>query len=379
MANAQLDHLVCYKVVDKLQVAVAFDLFAELQPEFTAKGCKVVKVDDFCVPATKLNVTPAASDVRPDIAGPPLYVDYIGYLIKCAQEITPPNKVVIDQFGKHRHGKYKVAKVYVPAKKGAPPCGTVDGKLCGGVCPDTSDQCRVASDGVCKCVPAVDDICGGRPDKQGICGGACPDPDLPRCQLMLSATGAKICDCGPPPPPLCGINTATGTCGGECPNKAEKCVVKADNECTCAPATTPCALIAGTAPTCGGDCPIAGDVCALDASNACNCGPPTASPCSQNPLTGMCGGECATGETCRLDTTGKCSCGGAPCGGDAAGQCSGLCPDPASQLCRPDASGACNCDPPSCSRQGGTCGGICAVGQTCGNVDTQGGLVCKCH
>src|SRR3954452_7564147 len=77
-ASAGLDHLVCYKAVDKLQVAAAFDLFAELQPEFTAKGCKIVKVDDFCFPSTKLNVTPASADTRADIAGPALSVDYIG-------------------------------------------------------------------------------------------------------------------------------------------------------------------------------------------------------------------------------------------------------------------------------------------------------------
>ena len=304
VAGAQLDHLVCYKALDRLEVTAAFDLFAELQPEFSAKGCTIVKVDDFCVPSTKLNVQPPAADTRSDIAGPPLYVDYIGYLVRCADQIAPRNKVVIDQFGPHRQGHYRIEKVYVPAKKGPPPCGTVDGKACGGVCPNATDQCRIdATDNGCKCLPATEDRCGGRPDKQGFCGGPCPDPAKPQCQLILTASGAKICDCGPPPPPLCAINAATGTCGGDWPNKADKCTLKSPTECRCLPAETPCALVPGSPPTCGGDCPIAGDICALDATNnACTCGPPPPSPCDQNPLTGTCGGDCpVVGERCQLN------------------------------------------------------------------------------
>lgn len=381
MASAQLDHLVCYKALDRLQVAAAFDMFAELQPEFSARNCKIVKVDDFCVPATKKNVQPPAADLRADIAGPALNVDYIGYLVRCDEQVPPPNKVVIDQFGTHRQGRYKLTKVYVPAKKGPPPCGTVDGKSCGGTCPASTDQCRIDADGTCNCVPAEDNICGGRPDKQGMCGGPCPDPLLPQCQLTLSATGAKICACGPPPPPRCGINAATGTCGGECPNKADKCELRSDNECTCVPASTPCALVAGvTPPTCGGDCPIAGDVCSLDTTNKCVCGAPTPTPCDQNTTTGACGGECPSGLKCTLDTTNHCNCSPLPCGSDATGQCTiGACPD-ATQQCKLDASGACNCDPPSCGPQdGGTCGGLCPQGATCAEFRlSDGTLRCRC-
>ena len=96
VAGARLDHLVCYKALDRLQVTAAFDLFAELQPEFSAKGCTLVKVEDFCVPSTKLNVQPSTAETRADIAGPPLYVDYIGYLVRCADQIAPRNKIVID-------------------------------------------------------------------------------------------------------------------------------------------------------------------------------------------------------------------------------------------------------------------------------------------
>lgn len=380
-AAGQLDHLICYKVIDKLQVKAAFDLFAELQPEFSAKGCTIVKVDDFCVPATKLNVQPTSADLRADIAGPALHVDYIGYIVRCAKQVAPPNKVVIDQFGQHRHLRYKIEKIYVPAKKGPPPCGTTDGTSCGGACPGTADQCRIDPvDKACKCLPPDDGICGGKPDKQGMCGGPCPDPAKPQCQLTLSSTGQKVCDCGPPPPPRCGINAATGTCGGDCPNKAEKCLLKSPNECTCMPASTPCSLQPGTVPVCGGDCPIAGDVCALDLRGDCSCGAPPPTPCGQNPLTGACGGECPTGEKCLLDSANNCNCAPPPCGSDATGQCtSGACPNPATQTCKLDASGACNCDPPSCGVNGNTCGGVCPAGRLCVPGTTGGALSCRCE
>lgn len=374
-ANAQLDHLVCYKVVDKTKIAVAFDLFAELQPEFTAKRCKPVKVVNFCVPASKINVTPVEADVRDDIAGPGLNVDYIGYLVKCETDIKVSNKVVVDQFGTHRHRKYKVERVYVPARKGPPPCGTVDGKNCGGVCPNATDQCQVDADGSCSCLPTA--ACSG-PDKQGHCGGPCPVA-TDQCQLLVDATGKVDCGCGPPPSPLCSMNAATGICGGECPNRAEKCVLKSNFDCTCAPAETPCALETGTAATCSGDCPIAGDVCTyVTATNECRCGPGTPAPCGQNPLTGTCGGECPGPEVCRIDpTTNECGCGPAPCGSDANGVCGGICPNP-SQLCKLDAAGGCNCDPPSCGMDAaGVCGGLCPGNYECRVV--AGTTSCRCQ
>jgi len=381
-AVSQVDHLVCYKVADKTPVAATFDLFAELQPEFSARGCRIVRIDDFCVPASKRNVTPAEADTRADIVGPPLHVDYIGYLVKCEQQLAPPSKVVIDQFGTHRHRKYKLQKVYVPAKKGPPPCGTVDGKMCGGVCPDAALQCRIdPADNGCRCLPPEDNTCGGKPDKQGMCGGPCPDPARPQCQLTATATGAKVCDCGPPPPPICSVNAATGTCGGECPNKADKCVFKANGDCTCEPATTPCALVPGSVPVCGGDCPIAGDVCTFDTTGLCNCGAPPPTPCQQNPLTGTCGGDCPTGEKCLLDADNNCACGPLPCGSDAAGQCTiGACPDPATQACKVDANGACNCDPPSCGIVGAnTCGGVCPPSRECLPRVVNGAFFCRCQ
>ena len=380
-ASAQVDHLVCYKVVDKTPVAAAFDLFAELQPEFSARGCRVVKVVDFCVPASKRNVEPASADTRADIVGPPLYVDYIGYLVKCEQQLVPPNKVVIDQFGVHRHRRYKLERVYVPAKKGPPPCGTVDGKMCGGVCPNPAHECRVDStDNGCRCLPPEDGLCGGKPDKQGLCGGPCPDPTN-QCQFLVTAAGDKVCACGPPPPPVCSINAATGTCGGECPNKADKCVFKSNHECTCEPATTPCAPVPGNPAACGGDCPIVGDVCALADTGVCTCGPPPPTPCQQNPLTGTCGGECPAGEKCQLDADGTCACGPLPCGSDANGQCTlGACPDPVNQACKLDASGACNCDPPSCGVVGAnTCGGVCPAPRECLPFTAGGSFQCRCQ
>src|SRR5262249_38677450 len=81
VAGAPLDHLVCYKMRDKTRVNSSTDLITQLQPEFTQRGCIIVKPIEFCVPATKINVSPIPTN--PNIVGTPLKNDYICYLAKC--------------------------------------------------------------------------------------------------------------------------------------------------------------------------------------------------------------------------------------------------------------------------------------------------------
>ena len=48
-----LDHLLCHRTRDPLKLKIAVDMIADIQPEFTAQGCVLVKPFEFCVPATK--------------------------------------------------------------------------------------------------------------------------------------------------------------------------------------------------------------------------------------------------------------------------------------------------------------------------------------
>lgn len=312
-AAGTLDHLLCYTVNDKTKPAALVDINAELQPEFSQFGCKVVKTTKFCVPVTKRVVQPGTTG--PGIVGQPLRDDYICYLVKCPNSAPPiASKLVADQFGQRKQEKYKPFELCVPARKGSPPCAQIgSGRQCGGVCPNdvagAPTACRY--DTVlkeCTCEPQP---CGGKPDKSGHCGGACPDPTQ-ACHAGVDAAGNKACVCGDPPPPPCGLNPATGTCGGTCVNPADTCVfvtTPTGPNCICQPPVPQCQPM-GTAGQCGGPCPP-GLTCQLNpVINQCRCDPPTQT-CGQNPVTGQCGGPCPVGSLCRLITAGgavTCAC-----------------------------------------------------------------------
>jgi hypothetical protein len=307
--HAQLDHLLCNRMIDKTQVKAAVDLFAELQPEFNQQGCTLVKPFDFCVPVTKKNVQPPAPL---NISGQPLSNDYICYLLKCPDKPVVPDRIVADQFGRRLQRGYKPYKLCVPAQKAPPPCGpTSSARQCGGTCDDPGVAChydKVAK--ICTCAPPPQN-CGGPPDAAGQCGGTCQQPG-DACIPVLTGTKA-ICTCQPPPPPACGLNPATGTCGGSCKNSNDKCVLKADgSDCICQPVEPGCT--AGSPPNqCSGPCTDPTFTCGIDSlTNQCRCAPPPQS-CGPNPLTGQCGGTCATtGTTCRFINTagspGHCVC-----------------------------------------------------------------------
>jgi len=372
--GAVLDHMICYKVLDRLLPKATADLLADLQPEFTQKGCVIGKPLEFCVPATKTNVNPAPAN--PNIVGQPLSNDYICYQAKCPNQMPPPSKLVIDQFGKRQQRRYIPTKICVPAKKTSIDCGFVNGTtMCGGACTDPTATCQINSAGdACTCVPK--NTCDGRPDKAGTCGGTCDNPALRCLPDVTSATSnAPVCRCKDPLPPVCSVNTATGVCGGSCPNTADKCVIDAAGQCTCQHVPAPCGMDPASK-TCGGACPGADQTCLPDAAtNACSCQPPAG--CSGDPLTGTCAGACPNaGEQCLSSATG-CGCQPVPCSSDAAGVCGGACPI-AGQACKADSTGACNCSPPPCSTDAaGVCGGVCPVpGETCA-VDANGTCGCS--
>lgn len=293
-----LDHLVCYRMSDSLAASYTADMLTELQPEFSQQGCVLVKPYEFCVPATKTNVSPPAAD--PGIGGQALQNDFICYLAKCPKDVPPPDKKVTDQFGVHLHKKYRPVKVCVPAYKQPVECGSVGAHQCAGACPE-GQTCKMSPTDICECEP---ENCEGKPDKHGMCGGTCPTfGEI--CQPTLSGTGAKICACAPPPEPPCGVNTATGSCGGTCPNANDKCALNAAGECLCQPAGNPCGL--DTQGVCSGLCSNPTEQCVSIGSNECACRP---AECGRNPVTGTCGGACTDPQkVCRLvPGTNTCGC-----------------------------------------------------------------------
>jgi len=301
-APGKLDHQLCYQVKDRLKVNAVADLLAELQPEFSQLGCRVVRATKFCVPVTKRIAQPGS--VGPAIVGQPLQNDHVCYRIKCPKDVpNVPDKLVADQFGQRRQVGHKAFELCVPARKGTQPCARLgSAKQCGGACPnDVGGQpsaCRFDdATRECTCAPQP---CGGKPDAAGQCGGDCTDPDV-ACRPGFDAAGKPACVCQDPPPPPCGLSSATGTCGGSCPAAADECVlVTTPNgpECICQPPDARCTRDPSSG-QCGGECPT-GLVCTLHpAINECRCDTPP-QECGPNPVTGQCGGVCPPGSDCRV-------------------------------------------------------------------------------
>src|SRR5213593_3936275 len=110
-----LDHLKCHKVKDPMKLnGTTADLLTDLQPDFSASGCVLIKPKLFCVPVSKVNVQPPPP--RPDVTGQGLATDYICYSIKCP--LQPGDRVVTDQFGTRTETKYRSSLLCVPAVKG---------------------------------------------------------------------------------------------------------------------------------------------------------------------------------------------------------------------------------------------------------------------
>ena len=255
--GALVDHLLCYKARDPVKPATLADLLADLQPEFTQKGCRILRAVEFCVPASKRVIQPPAPN--PDIVGPPLDVDYVCYTLKCPNgNPLPEDKVVSDQFGPRVQKAYKPFKVCVPARKQPKACGKIGGRQCGGECPRDDQICVFLPGLGCTCDPPPQS-CGY--DASGVCGGPCATPGE---ECKVGATGE--CRCTPPPVP-CSQSTPT-QCGGECP-AGQDCRSGATGGCTCQPDLIPCS--ASTFPQCGGACPPGRTCSPLTASQGCFC------------------------------------------------------------------------------------------------------------
>jgi hypothetical protein len=365
-AGGRADHLLCYRMTDKLAVTAAVDMIADLQPQFTQRGCTIVKPIEFCVPASKLNVQPPPNAT--EVSGQPLRQDYVCYLAKCEKKsIAPASQLIADQFGMRPESGFKAAKICVPATKSPAECGAATSPTCGGTCPP-GEVCHQAPTGAagCTCAPAP---CGGAPDKAGVCGGDCPGDEL--CRPSANAAGKVLCTCQQQPPPPCGQNPLTGSCAGDCADATLKCLPDPDGSCTCQQPPGPgdlCALVPGALPVCGGDCPNPADTCVAstaDPNKPCVCEP---AACHQDPLTGACSGTCtaAAGDgTCHLDATShQCTCGPPPCAVDPANeQCGGPCPD--GETCAANAANQCGCITPCGFNQDQVCGGGCPPGTAC--------------
>jgi hypothetical protein len=358
-AGGRPDHLLCYKMTDTLAIAAAVDMIADLQPQFTQRGCRLVKPVEFCVPATKQNVQPPPA--ANDLFGQPLRDDYVCYLAKCPKaELAPANQILADQFGVRPASKLRATKVCVPATKFPLRCGASGSRACNGACPP-GEQCTPAANG-CNCQPAP---CEGRPDKAGMCGGTCPDSAI--CRLTTTDAGRVACTCQRLPPPPCGKNPLSGSCGGDCTDPTLKCLPDANDNCGCRQAPDQfCGPVAGA--TCGGPCPNPSDKCVAstaDPNKPCICEP---GPCHQDTVTGTCTGTCdpasGPGATCHLDQNNQCTCGPPPCGVDpATGECGGPCPP--GQSCAPDAANQCTCTGPCRFDTQNVCGGACPPSQVC--------------
>ena len=217
-----LDHLLCYRMADPLRMQFAADLLADLQPEFTQRGCTLIKAIEFCVPATKTNVTPAPP--FPGLSGQTLQNDYVCYKTRCQTTTPPPNKLVTDQFGARVQRRYVVSKICVPAKKEPAPCAVTGPRMCGGTCPNPNQRCVPDPvDRGCTCLPVAQ---GCFVNSTGTCTGTCPTAGV---QCMFDNTGHCGCPCAILIP-----NGQTNVCqAGVCPSPKVCVKNTTDTACVC--------------------------------------------------------------------------------------------------------------------------------------------------
>ncbi|HXQ21287.1 MAG TPA: Ig-like domain-containing protein, partial [Candidatus Acidoferrales bacterium] len=265
----------------------------------------------------------------------------------------------------------------------------------GGACPQfvILGTCQLVAD-TCTCVSSNSTPlplttptpqCTGAP-----CGGSCvissppfpcppgaicnstQGPDVPVQLGQCEVTTAGNCDCAPMDTPT---PTPTPT-GGQCSG------VMCGGPCTICPPCTPDTVCP--------EIPCRLGACQADASGGCSCVADVSTPTPTPAQTCVTDSDCNDGNVCTADqcvggvcehacicltTTGAqtCCAGPAalcvlPCGADAAGTCSGVCPAGASCESLPTAAPGCGC----VSGVGGPCGGnlftappVCATGLVC--------------
>lgn len=206
-AQGTLDHLKCHRTHDPVNPRATADLAADLQPEFSDSGCKILRAKQFCVPVSKRNVQPPPPD--PQVVGQTLSDDYICYKVRCPNR-PPAPRTVSDQFGTRTESFPSTYSLCVPAKEGTgatttipgstttttlPPCGSAGAPECAGLCDVPVETC-VQSGGSCACMVPTNQ-CGaqaGPPE----CSGICP-PSTPLC---LNIAGTCTCSDHVPPAAL---------------------------------------------------------------------------------------------------------------------------------------------------------------------------------
>src|SRR2546428_5629561 len=112
-AQGTLDHLKCHRTRDLIRPRATADLAADLDPAFSASGCRILHATEFCVPVSKRNVQPPPT--APQIVGQTLNDDYICYKVRCPN--LPPSQTVSDQFGTRTERYLATHSLCVPARK----------------------------------------------------------------------------------------------------------------------------------------------------------------------------------------------------------------------------------------------------------------------
>jgi hypothetical protein len=168
-ANAQFDHLTCFKAKDsgKFKALVTLDA---VQNAFDPPAqCKVIgKAKLFCVPTDKTvdELTVGKDPATPlDVAGPVLSADTICYKVKCPTATIADDEVV-DQFGARTLSKFKAQMICAPAHKTSPTCQLPDPPQCtlndpcsAGICSSTRGACTLQAD--CPLAPNEECCCTG--------------------------------------------------------------------------------------------------------------------------------------------------------------------------------------------------------------------------
>lgn len=157
-----------------------------------------------------------------------------------------------------------------------PPCHSLGGGFCGGVC-STGQACQGDGVGGCSCVgPPVD--CAF--SNHSVCStGVCPSGEA--CHLVVDDAACGIVHCGCDPTP-----TTTSTSSS---------TTTTYSTCTTTSLNAPCARFGAF---CGGACST-GQVCQDDGAGGCTCvGPPV--PCYQAyPSVCAATGTCPPGQSCQ--------------------------------------------------------------------------------
>lgn len=353
LANAQFDHMQCYKVRDSAKFDASATLDA-LQSQFdigadcSIKGARN-KGKRFCVPVSK-TVTAFEDKSRTgipqvDLDGQEQFFDSICYKVKCPDGNIPP-LLVTDQFGTRTIKDFKTDMLCVPAVKGVPTTTTTSTSTTTTTLPPV-----VCTDDVFQCV-------------DGTVVSRDPDNDCEFFRCPCDNADCSLLKCAVT---VCPDNVTFYGCTGECyedPNTGEDSCVTPPSVCDQTTTTTTtttssttttsldCSLVRCADPNCGGGeypvipdgecCPVCvtPDVCAGIAGLPCSSG----LTCVENPETN-CREDCAN-----ADCGGICveAVPNAPCGGIAGLTCTG------SQICVGIAGDQCD---PLCG--GADCNGIC--------------------